>query len=183
MGRPVTIVVVCSGGRAATPTHLKTVAPRCITETAAGSKNPRTSAGLVRVPASPLRDANQIKHLNRDFPGVSNAISNIAIGRAPTARRPVPRRPAGWSWPIILDWAWRRQVQSRASARGPRPPAGHLPLARFSQSPAKHSPPPFGLSGMPGSGGPSQPGWKGAGVESNDWSWPGAERQLWSERG
>src|ERR1700687_39235 len=29
---------------------LPIVAPRCITETAAGSKNPRTSAGLVRVP-------------------------------------------------------------------------------------------------------------------------------------
>jgi CubicO group peptidase (beta-lactamase class C family) len=34
-----------------------------ITKTAAGSKNPRISAGSVRVPASPLRDAKEINWL------------------------------------------------------------------------------------------------------------------------
>jgi hypothetical protein len=58
MGRPVAILLSAPVVREPWPIYLQTVSPCCSTEVAAGSKNPRTSAGLVRVPASPLRDAN-----------------------------------------------------------------------------------------------------------------------------
>jgi hypothetical protein len=78
--------------------------------------------------SNPLRDAKEIKHLNRDFPGVSNAISNIdwsstyreEAGVAAPSRLVVPNHPRLGLGDATSSRAWRRVGRGPLQGTFPR---------------------------------------------------------------